>query len=157
MEIKKEYNNFYEIEEMVWSGAVDTLNSIVEADKEDEFMQLLEDVFMDSETPTETEVNDFIWFETDFIFEHLGLDEDGNVIKEGQDKEGQDFEDVEDSVTRMKSTDDFDTYCDDSDCDMCILNYCKSQSDCKEKFENYWNQVTDIEDIIDAWKDMFEA
>ena len=41
MEIKKEYNNFYEIEDMVWSGAVDTLNSIVEADKEDEFMQLL--------------------------------------------------------------------------------------------------------------------
>ncbi len=153
MEIKKEYNNFYEIEEMVWSGAVDTLNSIVEADKEDEFMQLLEDVFMDGETPTETEVNDFIWFETDFIFEHLGLDEDGNVIKEGQD-----FEDVEDSVASMKSTDDFEKFCHvNSDCDMCILNYCKSQSDCREEFENYWNQVTNIEDIIDAWKDIFEA
>lgn len=152
MEIKKEYNSFYEIEEMVWSGAIDTLNSIVEADKEDEFMQLLEDVFMDGETPTETQVNDFIWFETNFIFEHLGLDEDGNVIKEGQD-----FEDVEDSVARMKSIDNFDTYCNDSDCDMCILNYCKGQSDCKEEFEDYWNQVIRIEEIIYAWKDEFEV
>lgn len=155
MEIKKEYNNFYEIEDMVWSGAIDTLNSIVEANKEDEFMQLLEDVFMDSEIPTETEVNDFIWFETDFIFEHLGLDEDGNILKE---EEGQDFEDVEDSVARMKSTDDFEKFCNDnSDCDMCILNYCDSRQDCREEFENYWNQVKNIEDIIDAWKDMFEA
>ena len=152
MEIKKEYNSFYEIEEMAWAGACNTLSSIVDADKEDEFMQLLEDVFADRETPTQTEVNDFIWFETDFIFEHLGLDEDGNIPKEGQY-----FEDVEDSVARMKSTDDFDTYCNDSDCDMCILNYCNIQSYCKEEFENYWNQVTDIEEIINAWKDMFEV
>ena len=34
-------NDFYEIEEMVWSGAIDTLNSIIEANKEDEFMDLL--------------------------------------------------------------------------------------------------------------------
>ena len=152
MEIKKEYNNFYEIEEMVWAGAVDTLNSIVEADKEDEFMQLLEGVFMDSETPTETEVNDFIWFETDFIFEHLGLDEDGNIPKEGQD-----FEEVEDSVAEMKSTDEFEKFCKYRDCEICILNYCEAPVVCKGEFEDYWNQVKGIEEIIDAWKDMFEA
>lgn len=151
MEIKKEYNSFYEIEEMVWAGAVDTLNSIVEADKEDEFMQLLEDVFC-GDTPTDTEVNDFIWFETDFIFGNLELDEDGNVIKDGQD-----FEDVKDSVAEMKSTDEFEKFCSNRDCEMCILNYCEAPSVCKEEFENYWNQVTDIKDIIDAWKDMFEA
>lgn len=151
MEIKKEYNDFYEIEEMVWSGAVDTLNSIVEADKEDEFMQLLESVFY-GDTPTETEVNDFIWFETDFIFGNLGLDEDGNVIKDGQD-----FEDVEDSVAEMKSTNEFEKFCSNRDCEMCILNYCEAPSVCKEEFENYWNQTIGIEEIIDAWKDMFEA
>ena len=153
MEIKKEYNNFYEIEEMVWSGAVDTLNSIVEANKEDEFMQLLEDVFgMNEEIPDETNVNDFIWFESDFIFEHLGLDEDGNIPKEGQD-----FEDVEDSVAEMKSTDEFEKFCNNRDCEMCILNYCEAQSICKGEFEDYWNQTMGIEEIIDAWKDMFEA
>jgi hypothetical protein len=57
----------------------------------------------------------------------------------------------------MKNTDEFEKFCNDRYCDMCILNYCKELSDCKEEFENYWNQVTDIEDIIDAWKDEFEA
>lgn len=151
MEIKKEYNNFYEIEDMVWSGAINTLNSIVEADKEDEFMQLLEEAFC-GDIPTDTEVNDFIWFETDFIFEHLGLDEDGNIPKEGQD-----FEDVEDSVARMKSTKDFTKFCKESDCDTCILNYCDRQFNCSSEFEDYWNQVTGIEEIINAWKDEFEA
>ena len=153
MEIKKEYNSFYEIEEMVWSGAIDTLNSIIEADKEDEFMQLLESVFY-GDTPTDTEVNDFIWFETDFIFGNLGLDENGNILKE---KEGQDFEDVEDSVAEMKSTDEFEKFCSNRDCEMCILNYCEAPSVCKGEFEDYWNQVTGIEEIIDAWKNMFEA
>ena len=75
MEIKTDVN-FYGLEDMVWSGAVDTLKTIKEAGKEDELMQLLEEVFMDK-TPTDTEVNDFLWFETSFIYERLGLNEDG--------------------------------------------------------------------------------
>ena len=62
-----------------WSGALDTLKDIEEADKEDELMYLLEDIFYDT-TPTETEVNDFLWFERDYIYENLGLDENGRLI-----------------------------------------------------------------------------
>lgn len=62
-----------------WSGALDTLKDIEEADKEDELMYLLEEVFTDT-TPTETEVNDFLWFERDYIYESLGLDENGRLI-----------------------------------------------------------------------------
>ena len=62
-----------------WSGALDTLKDIEEADKEDELMYLLEEVFADT-TPTETEVNDFLWFERDYIYENLGLDENGRLI-----------------------------------------------------------------------------
>lgn len=62
-----------------WSGALDTLKDIEEADKEDELMYLLEDIFYDT-TPTETEVNDFLWFERDSIYESLGLDENGRLI-----------------------------------------------------------------------------
>ena len=62
-----------------WSGALDTLKDIEEADKEDELMCLLEEVFTDT-TPTETEVNDFLWFERDYIYESLGLDENGRLI-----------------------------------------------------------------------------
>ena len=148
MFIKKEteINDFYQIEEMAWSGAVDTLDSIIEANKEEEFMQLLEDVFgMDAEIPDETSVNDFIWFESDYIFERLGLDEDGNIPHENKGIEGR-----EESIIEMKSTDDFEVFCDD--CETCILDFCKSQADCKAKFEDYWNQVTSIEEIVNEWK-----
>lgn len=62
-----------------WSGALDTLKDIEEADKEDELMYLLEEIFS-GEIPTETEVNDFLWFERDYIYENLGLDENGRLI-----------------------------------------------------------------------------
>lgn len=146
MFIKKEINDFYQIEEMAWSGAVDTLNSIIEADKEEEFMQLLENVFgMDEEIPDETNVNDFIWFESDFIFEHLGLDENGEIPHEESE-----IEKREESIIEMKSTDDFEVFC--NDCETCILDFCKSQAECKEMFEDYWNQTLDMEDIIAEWE-----
>ena len=146
MFIKREINDFYQIEEMAWSGAVDTLNSIIEADKEEEFMQLLEDVFgMDEEIPDETNVNDFIWFESDFIFEHLGLDENGEIPHEESELEKR-----EESIIEMKSTDDFEVFCDD--CETCILDFCKSHAECKEMFEDYWNQTLDMEDIIAEWE-----
>ena len=62
-----------------WSGALDTLKDIEEVDKEDELMYLLEEIFS-GEIPTETEVNDFLWFERDDIYENLGLDENGRLI-----------------------------------------------------------------------------
>lgn len=62
-----------------WSGALDTLKDIEEADKEDELMYFLEEIFADT-IPTETEVNDFLWFERDYIYESLGLDENGRLI-----------------------------------------------------------------------------
>ena len=63
-----------------WSGALDTLKDIEEADKEDELMYLLEEVVFADTTPTETEVNDFLWFERDYIYGSLGLDENGRLI-----------------------------------------------------------------------------
>ena len=62
-----------------WSGALDTLKDIEEADKEDELMYFLEEIF-NEEIPTETEVNDFLWHDRDYIYESLGLDENGRLI-----------------------------------------------------------------------------
>lgn len=79
MEVKKEISNFWELKENSWSGALDTLKDIENADKEDELMQLLEEVFADRETPTETEVNDLLWFEREFIYENVGLNKNGEL------------------------------------------------------------------------------
>ena len=58
MEIRKEINSFYELADMVWSGATDTIADIQNANKENEFMDLIENVFC-NELPTDTEINDF--------------------------------------------------------------------------------------------------
>lgn len=73
-------NNFYNLFENSWSGARDTLEDIIKAEKEEEFMQYLDEVFCDSDEITDTELNDFIWFERDTIYENLGLNENGEVI-----------------------------------------------------------------------------
>lgn len=70
MEIKKDYN-FNDLKKNSWSGAIDTLETIEENEKEEELMALLENTFED--VPTETEVNNFLWFDDDFIFEELGI------------------------------------------------------------------------------------
>ena len=72
MYIKKEYD-FNDLKRNSWSGAVQTLNTIEEHNKEEELMQLLEDVFCDN-IPSETEVNDFLWFDYEYIFESLEIE-----------------------------------------------------------------------------------
>lgn len=71
MEIKQDYD-FYDLKDEVWEGAVDTLDRIENEGKQDELMEFLESYFMD--IPTMTEVNDLLWFESDYIFESLGME-----------------------------------------------------------------------------------
>lgn len=73
-------NDFYNLYDNSWSGARDTLEDIIKAEKEEEFMELLDEYFGTEEELTDTELNDFIWFERDTIYENLGLDENGEVI-----------------------------------------------------------------------------
>ena len=71
MKITKEINNFNEIE--VWSGAKYTYAIIIKNNKQDEFMALLDEIFPDG--CTETELNDFLWFDDEFIFLALVITE----------------------------------------------------------------------------------
>lgn len=48
---------------LCWSGALPILKEIYEQDREDEFLQLMEDYFCDCNIPSDTNINDFIWFE----------------------------------------------------------------------------------------------
>ena len=52
-------------------------------------MELLEETYGE-ETPTETELNDYLWHESEDIFDRLGLDENGKPIDE-DDEEIEDF------------------------------------------------------------------
>ena len=145
MEIRKEINGFNELADIVWSGAVDTIADIQNANKEDEFMNFLEMVFCD-EIPTDTAVNDFIWFERDYIYENLGLTENGN-LSEDELKET-----LNDSIDSLIVSDNFEEFC--GDCDTCICNeICSTMDDCEALFEDYKNQVITIDDIKGTWEE----
>lgn len=152
MEIRKEINDFYALADMVWSGAVDTIADIQNANKEDEFMNFLEAVFCD-EVPTDTEVNDFIWFERDYIYENLGLTENGE-LPEDEEPEVETVETLNESINRLIVSDDFDEFCGDCDCEKCICNeICRSLADCEALFEDFKNQVITIDDIKETWEE----
>ena len=149
MEIKKEINDFYELEKMCWSGAVDTIADIQNANKEDEFMNFLEAVFCD-EVPTDTEVNDFIWFERDYIYENIGLTENGNLPED--EIEDELVESLNESIDSLIVSDDFEEFC--GDCDGCICNeICSTMDDCEALFEDFKNQVITIDDIKETWEE----
>jgi hypothetical protein len=57
-----------------WSGAVETKQAIIDADKVDEFDSMIEELYPDG--ISETQLNDILWFEEDWIFESLGINND---------------------------------------------------------------------------------
>lgn len=64
-----------------WNGARATQARIIEEGKSEEFDQLCEDIFPNG--CSETEMNDFLWLDSDNIFEMLGItDEEEEEIEE---------------------------------------------------------------------------
>ena len=51
-----------------WSGGIDTLKKLIELNKVEEVESYIEECF---ENPSDTDINDFLWFESDFIFGEL--------------------------------------------------------------------------------------
>lgn len=69
-----------------WSGGKDTLNDIIAANKIAELDCMFEELFSDS-IPTETQVNDWLWFDREYIYENLGLDENGQLPEDEDEDE----------------------------------------------------------------------
>ena len=57
-----------------WSGAIETQEAILAANKGEEFDNLIEEQYPDG--LSETQLNDILWFEEDWLFEMLGIDQD---------------------------------------------------------------------------------
>ena len=91
MEIK-DYYGFDDLENRCWSGAEDTLATIREHDMEDEFMDWLESYYGD-EIPTLTEVNDLLRFDSEWVFDMIGLDLEEEDEDEYWDEDEDDWED----------------------------------------------------------------
>jgi len=72
LSIVKEINH-WELKDELWSGALDTLETINQEDKLPDLMDLLEDMY--PEPVGITTVNDLLWFEDDFLFEQLDIEQ----------------------------------------------------------------------------------
>lgn len=83
MKITHEINSLYEFE--AWSGAKWTKEKLMAQGIDEEFIAYCEDIFPDG--CTDTELNDFLWFESDMIFNAFGLDENGDPIEEEEEEE----------------------------------------------------------------------
>ena len=75
--------DFNDLENECWE-CDSVLDAISENNKESEFMDLLEEQF-GGDIPTMTEVNDFIRFDDDFIFDELGI----RIDDEEEEEEGE--------------------------------------------------------------------
>lgn len=57
-----------------WAGALDTLNTVRERGGMDILTTICEDIFS-GDIPTEVQINDWLWFDSDFIYQALGYED----------------------------------------------------------------------------------
>jgi hypothetical protein len=69
------YSKEFDVNEFeFWGGAKDTIKVIKEHKMMGQLQDMLEEMFLDK-IPTATEINDTVWFDSDEIFNILGINE----------------------------------------------------------------------------------
>ena len=82
-----------------WSGAKDTLDRIQREGKCAELENVLEELYPDG--MTETELNDLLWFDSESVYEWLGIRSEEQIrkeIKEAEDELADIQSDLEDEL-----------------------------------------------------------
>ena len=70
-----EVYDFNELYNSSWSGAVDTLDTVKESNKEDELLSLINSVLECYDGGLDrTQLNDYLWFDRDEIYTDLGIE-----------------------------------------------------------------------------------
>ena len=103
-------NNF-----QAWSGAKDTLERIQREGKCAELENVLEELYPDG--MTETELNDLLWFDSETVYEWLGIRSEAQIEKEIEEAESEleeklsDLEfDLDDDLTEEERKDIIESY-----------------------------------------------
>jgi len=55
-----------------WSGAILTKERILKEGKEDDFNSFIDEIYPDG--LTDTSLNDLLWFESEFVYNNLGME-----------------------------------------------------------------------------------
>lgn len=98
-----------------WSGAKDTLDRIQREGKCAELENVLEELYPDG--MTETELNDLLWFDSESVYEWLGIRSESQIEKEIEEAEEEleeklsDLEfDLDDDLTEEERKDIIESY-----------------------------------------------
>ena len=98
-----------------WSGAKETLERIQREGKCAELENILEELYPDG--MTETELNDLLWFESETVYEWLGIRSEEQIKKEIEEAEAEleeklsDLEfDLDDDLTEEERKDIIESY-----------------------------------------------
>ena len=81
MKVTVEKNDWYDYKENAWGGALNTLDEIEAQGREIEAVEIIEEYMSEDvlgDIPSETEVNDFIWFNLPDIMHLYDEDDDEN-------------------------------------------------------------------------------
>ena len=119
-----------------WSGAVHTLDVLIEKDLCDTVEACLVDVL--GEYPTDTEINDMLWFETDAIAEWCGFSS-WEALENGEEEE----EETEEEETENN----FSRWCNENypACQGCPYEKLRGLADCEAA---YYHDNPDDDDGI---------
>lgn len=135
-----------------WSGAVDTLDTLIEKGLCDRLERIIEcDIFPDG--CTDTELNDFLWFEDDYIAELLGYKDWESLENDGEEEDDEEEEepDMELLDEHIGNEEDFETYCDNADCDgRCPFSDCCNHYSMCEKAYNMMLDGHSFEEAIES-------
>ena len=121
-----------------WSGGKDTLDVLIEKDVCNEVEEFIEQCFTN---PTDTDINDFLWFERDQIAEYLGYEDWDDF--EGASGIYKDINGVELAVSDEVHWHDEAGY--DEDGSMITFTIVE------ENYDGYFNLAYEDEDNPDRW------
>ena len=82
--IKQYVETFDELYDSSWGPAIEVLDKIAENDLEDALMNWLEDLGTEDAPIDRTDLNDYIIFQSEDIYDALGLDENGDPLDESK-------------------------------------------------------------------------
>lgn len=111
-----------------WSGGHDTLETLKEKNLVDDVQAAIEEIYCE-ESPTDTEINDFLWFERDTIAEWLGFSS-WDDLEYGEDEEEEEEEENEEEENA------FTAFCDSfAACENCPYRTLPTVDRCRQAFK----------------------
>ena len=126
-----------------WSGGKDTLDVLIEKDLCDTVEAILNDIFVDG-APTDTEINDTLWFSRDEIAEWCGFSS-WEALENGEEEE------EEETAEEEEVDNNFSRWCANQsrDCSGCPYQKLINLGDCETA---YYHDNPDDDDGIRLYK-----